>query len=88
VTDAAGKALEFLQTGVPDGDHHKAWMIDQLLRILTECPTVTKTAKDYRQRPYEYQALGESDEYLAFVREYEDGENGPNTYAWDIGIGP
>jgi len=28
------------------------------------------------------------DDYDKFVKEYEDGEDGPNTYEWDKGIPP
>lgn len=31
------RALEFINEGIPDGDHHKAWIIDQIVRILTGC---------------------------------------------------
>ncbi len=27
-------------------------------------------------------------DYKQWVREYEDGEDGPNTYSWDVGIAP
>ena len=46
------------------GDHHKAWVIDQMVRILA------------------------GDEYEKTVREARDGEDGPETYAWDEGIAP
>ena len=61
-----------------DGDHHKMWVIDQMVRCLTGCPLEMRTAKDYKGRPYEYEALGESDAYRAFIG---DGE-------WDEGIAP
>ena len=28
------------------------------------------------------------DDYDGWVVDYEDGEDGPNTYQWDIGIAP
>lgn len=28
------------------------------------------------------------DEYNDYIREWEDGEDGPKTYEWDIGIAP
>jgi hypothetical protein len=42
-----------------DGAHHKAWVIDQILRTLTGCPTVEKTS---RAGKYTYECLGESEE--------------------------
>jgi len=50
--------------GQVDGDHHKAWVIDQVVRTLT------------------------GDGYNEWVRVYCDGEDGPATYSWDVGIAP
>lgn len=50
--------------GQIDGGHHKAWCIDQMVRILT------------------------GDGYDHFVQEYKVGDDGPETYEWDIGIAP
>lgn len=47
-----------------DGDHHKTWVIDKVVRAL----------------------LGEK--YEQWVAEYNDGEDGPNTYEWQTGIAP
>lgn len=47
-----------------DGDHHKAWVIDQMCRAL----------------------LG--DKYEAFVADAKAGEDGPETYDWNVGIAP
>ena len=78
------KILEFIrQHGWVEGDMHKAWVIDQLVRILTGCPIVTKT-----EGGYEHKAHGESAEYLKWVADYENGEEGPKTYEWDIGAAP
>jgi hypothetical protein len=57
-------ALDVIRSyGQTDGDHHKAWVIAQVVRYLAE----------------------DSD---AWVREYCDGEDGPETYDWDEGIAP
>lgn len=83
------KAIEFaVKYGGIDGDHHKAWVIDQMVRALTGCPMVTKTANDYNGKPYRYVAQGESAEYAKLVREAKDGEDGPETYSWKVGIPP
>ena len=80
------KALEMARKYAgSDGSHHKQYCIDQMVRALTGCPMVTKTAKDYKGNPYEYETQGESSAYQRFVKEYEDGEDGPNTYSWDEG---
>ena len=50
--------------GQIDGDHHKLWVIDQMLRAL----------------------LG--DKYDHTVEWYCEGEDGPDTYTWDVGTPP
>ncbi len=53
-----------MRYGGIDGGHHKMWVLDQIVRLLT------------------------GDKYKDWVREYCDGEDGPCTYSWDIGIAP
>lgn len=77
------KALEIAaENGMYDGDRHKQWVIDQMVRALTGCPVITRSAVDYQGEPYEYEAQGESPEYQAFTLD-DEGE-----YAWDEGIAP
>jgi hypothetical protein len=72
------KALELAsEYGTTDGDHHKMWVIDQMVRALTGCPVVTKTA-NWPGGSYQYEAQGESPEYAAFIGDEE----------WDEGIAP
>ena len=81
-------ALKFaLQYGTIDGGHHKMWVIDQMVRALTSCP-MEKRTREFRGKPYEYETQGESEEYKQFIAEHNKGEDGPNTYEWDIGIAP
>lgn len=47
-----------------DGDWHKAWVIDQMVRALS------------------------GDRYDAIVAEARQGEDGPETFDWDVGIAP
>jgi hypothetical protein len=86
--DRIAAALESAGDGGVDGGHHKAWVIDQMVRALTGCPTVTRTATDCNGETYEYDALGESAEYTAWVAAFCSGENGPDTYSWDEGVAP
>lgn len=59
------KAVELaVRYGGIDGEHHKAWVIDQMVRALT------------------------GDRYEQVVAEARDGEYGPESYSWDIGIAP
>jgi hypothetical protein len=82
-------ALErIMQSGGVDGKHHKAWVLDQVVRCLTGCPTVQREATDPRGDKYTYTALGENEDYLRFVRDCKDGEDGPESYEYDEGIAP
>ena len=76
--DVAGALKTASEFAYIDGDHHKMWVIDQMVRSLTGCPLETRTANDYKGRPYSYEALGESDAYREFIG---DGH-------WDTGIAP
>ena len=89
MTDRIKDALHYAERyGQTDGDHHKAWVIDQMVRALTGCPMVARGGYDGQGKHFAYEAQGESDEYRTFVREYQDGEDGPETYEWDEGIAP
>lgn len=70
------RALGFAERfGGIDGAHHKAWVIDQMVRALTGCPMVGDLQ-------------GESEAYRTWVDTVKDGEDGPETYSWDEGIPP
>ena len=58
--------------GGVDGDHHKAWAIDQMVRALCGDDS----------RFYDH------DEYAEFLRMHNQGTDGPDTYEWDEGIAP
>jgi len=77
IAQALKIAYEF---GTTDGDHHKMWVIDQMVRVLTDCPVVERTSRfpDVNGNTYTYQGLGESEAYRRFTA---DGE-------WDEGIAP
>ena len=47
-----------------DGDPHKVWVIDQMVRTLT------------------------GNGYADWVKAYNAGDDGPNTYEWEEGIAP
>lgn len=83
------KALDVaVRYGQIDGAHHKTWVIDQIVRVLTGCPEEEKTATDCHGTEYVYTALGESQEYKDLIADACDGEDGPETYGWDTGIIP
>lgn len=83
------QAITFaVRYGGIEGDHHKAWVIDRMVRSLTGCPVILKEAIDCNGKPYTFETLGESQEYLEVVRNAKMGEDGPETYPWEIGIAP
>ena len=55
-----------LRYGGIAGDHHKAWVIDQMVRALLQTP----------------------EDYAAWVRDAKAGDDGPDSYDWDVGIPP
>ena len=70
------------------GDHHRMWVIDQMVRALTDCPIIQKSGISYQGEPYTFESMGESQEYLDWVKNYQTGVDGPVTYSWDTGVAP
>jgi outer membrane protein assembly factor BamB len=87
IRQALDVAINYGQT---DGDHHKAWVIDQMVRHLTGCPTVIGHGISSGDgTPYIYDTLGKSEDYLEFVRVYSyDEAEGEEIWEWDEGIAP
>ena len=52
------------QYGGIDGDHHKAWVIDQMVRAIA------------------------GEDYEKLVEGAKAGEDGPETFTWEVGIAP
>ena len=87
--DCIKKALTIaVQFGGIDGGHHKAWVLDQMARALTACPLNPVELRDYKGVPYTYLEQGESQAYLDLVADARNGEDGPETYDWELGIAP
>lgn len=83
------KALEIgKQYGQINGEDHKTWVIDQMIRALTGSPVAIFRNFSAHPTPILVAGLGESDEYKQFVSEHNKGEDGPNTYSWSKGIAP
>ena len=79
--DVAGALKVASEFAMYDGDHHKMWVIDQMVRHLTGCPIHTVEVPAKNGAPaYSYEALGESEAYREFVGDDEDD--------WDEGIAP
>lgn len=79
--DRIQKALDIAYGAQYDGESHKMWVIDQMVRALTGCPTVMKTGLNglYNSEMYYYQTQGENDEYCRFTAGIQE---------WDEGIAP
>jgi hypothetical protein len=71
-----------------DEAHHLKWTLDQMVRALTGCPIVPKKTKDANGAEYTWDAQGESPEYKELVALACAGDDGPETYSWDVGIPP
>lgn len=83
------KALEYAAAGGCDGEHHKQWVIDQMVRALTGCPMVMVLNPSANGGAgLMVEAQGESAEYRQWVADVKAGEDGPETYEWDTGIAP
>ena len=89
MSDRIKKAIEVaVQFGGIDGDHHKAWVIDQMVRALTGCPMVEEVFPKNEGGTFTYKVQGASGEYTDLIAAACDGEDGPETYEWNTGISP
>ena len=79
------KAVEFaVRFGQIDGAHHKAWVIDQMVRALCGCPVEWVDALDCNGKPYRYAAQVPNKTYNDLIAFHSDGGN----YEWSEGTPP
>ncbi len=72
-----------------DGSHHKDWLLDQIARILKGTKVIITLAKwSDGQEEYRFELDTPTEEYNNWVKEMCDGEDGPDTYSYEIGIAP
>jgi hypothetical protein len=72
-----------------DGAHHKDWVLDHVARILKGTKVIIKIAKWGDGVENTRFSLDEPTlEYHSWVTELKNGEDGPETYGYDIGIAP
>lgn len=84
----AEAALRFLASGQIDGEHHKLWVLDQVARCLHGAPlTVREASWKNGQTELRY-SVGTCPAYERWVAEMRDGEDGPETYSYDMGSAP
>lgn len=78
-------ALEFLEmyAGI-DGAHQKQWLLDTLARILLGAPVTVHLARWSNGTAEHRFSVGTSEEYRAWVREYNAG----GECRWRVGTPP
>lgn len=88
--DNGAWAMYFLENfGQYDGGHHKQWALDQIARIMKGTPIIITLAKwDNGNEEFRINTGIPSQNYLDWVTEMCNGEDGPNTYDYDEGIAP
>ena len=65
------------------GAHHKHEALDGVVKILTGCDFLIKQARWSDHEPEYRIELIPSEKYGEWVSEYEEGEDGPETYKWN-----
>lgn len=83
-------ALAFIESyGQIDGDHHKAWVLDQVARILHGTPVIVTEARwENGTTEVRFETGVLSHKYRDWVCEMQAGEDGPETYSYKCGIAP
>jgi hypothetical protein len=86
-------AMEYIgRYGGIDGNHHKAWVLDQVARILKGSPIEVSLAKwSNGHEEYHFTTGKPSKEYKKWVKEMlgeKDKETGEYEYDYDEGVAP
>ena len=77
------------QYGGIDGDHHKDWVLDQVVRILNGTQIIISLASwKNGQTEYRFNLDEPTELYHDWVKEAKSGEDGPDTYSYDVGTPP
>jgi len=72
-----------------DGAHHKDWLIDQIARINFGAEIIVSEASwDDGTTELRYKLGDPTEKYLDWVASMKDGEDGPDTYDYNVGIAP
>lgn len=73
--------------GGSDGSHHKAYCLDQVVRVLLGTPLVVMEAQwDNGHSELRYSTGEPTQQYHDWVAEQKNGEEGPNSYDYNVGI--
>ena len=86
-------ALEYIaRYGGIDGEHHKAWVLDQIARILNGTPVIVKLMEwSSGETEYRFSTGKPSKKYLSFGEEMKgeiNPETGDTEYDYDYGVAP
>ena len=72
-----------------DGGHHKSWLVDQIMRIVLGTSVVINKARwSNGTEEFRIRLGAPSPAYEEWVATMKDGEDGPDTYDYDIGVAP
>ena len=74
--------------GQIDGAYHKAWVLDQVARVLCGASVTVTEARWADHAPEERFTVGTCEAYESWVRALRAGEDGPDSYDYDVGIAP
>lgn len=90
--NAVDWALHFNQAYGIDGEHHKAWVLDQMSRILKGTPVIVEFASwDNGETQYRYwtgEPTKEYHDWVASCRGAYDEDEDSYEYDYDEGIAP
>ncbi len=89
ISPTEGALLFILLYGGIDGAHHKDWVLDQVVRVLNGAPVVVeKAAWENGHTELRYHVGTPPEQYDEWVRKAKDGEDGPDSYGYEVGIAP
>lgn len=70
------------------GDHHKAWVIDQIAQIMKGCDIEVRIRRwEDGHTETQFEVIPNL-RYYNWIKEMKYGEDGPETYEYDQGIAP
>jgi hypothetical protein len=77
-----------MRSGGIEGEHHRTWVIDQMVRALTGCAMLVEIDDLDAPPGMVDPSVPPTAEYEAWVAEHNAGEDGAETYTWETGIAP
>ena len=88
-SEKVAAALDFVaEYGLIEGEEHRKWVLDQVVRVLTGCPATKQVFVDSEDRERIVRSLGESEAYQEFVVQQVVSDEGVPILMWDTGVEP